>query len=82
MYEPSATEATEVIVEARTAKTKETTIDIQVGGGPGSEIINVFKANVAKEGSVYTFIVPAGKKWGVAADTEIEGLFTLYLPLG
>jgi len=82
MYEPSATEPTEVILEARASSTKETTIDVQVGGGSGSEIINVVKSGVAKEGSVYTFIVPAGKEWGVAANTVLESLFTLYLPLG
>ena len=82
MYEPSATEPVEVILEAKTIKTRETTIDVQVGGGPGSEIINVVKSAVAREGSVYTFIVPPGKQWGVAANAELESLFTLYLPLG
>jgi hypothetical protein len=66
----------------KSLKTTTTTVNVQVGGGPGSEIINVIKANVAHEGDVYTFIVPPGKKWEVEPNAEIEAVFTLYLPLG
>ena len=60
---------------------KETTIVVELGGA-GAEVIDILKANADKEGQVYTFIVPAGKKWGVHANSEIESLFSLYLPLG
>jgi hypothetical protein len=82
MFEPSATEAVEVILEVKLKGTEQTSITVEVGGGPGSEIIDVIKAVVPKEGAVYTFIVPPGKSWAVSSNTEIEALFTLYLPLG
>jgi hypothetical protein len=81
MYEPSATEPVEVILEVGTKELKETTIIVELGG-PGAEIIDILKGNVDKERQVYTFIVPPGKKWGVQANAEIEVLYSLYLPLG